>query len=199
MNMAKAAKSKSTKSNWKEKVWYTLKAPEIFESREIGQLVSSDPENLKNRVVKVSLSSLSSASVPTALFVNIKLRVTDVLGNAANTKFIGHEFLSSYIKSLIKRRRSLIQNVVDVTTSDNKKIRLKTICITQFKISERKKKDIRKLIANKLEEAASSSTFDIFCQEMLFGKLAVKVFNAAKKIAPLKRFEIKKSELFEVF
>ncbi|MCX8163584.1 MAG: hypothetical protein N3D10_03470 [Candidatus Micrarchaeota archaeon] len=197
--MAKASKSKSTKSNWKEKSWYTVKAPEIFEFKEVGQIVSSDPENIKNRVIKTNLSSLSSTSFPAALFINVKLRVTDVSSNVANTIFIGHEYLSSYIKSLIKRRRSLIQNVVDLTTADNKKIRLKTICITQFKVSESKKKDIRKIITKKLQEFASSSNFDVFCQEMLFGKLAIKVFNAAKLIAPIKRFEIKKSELFEVF
>lgn len=199
MAEGKKQKSKSSKSNWKEKVWYTTKAPEIFEFKEIGQVVSSDPENLKNRVFIVPLSSLSTIPSQTALFLNVKLRAIEVIGNTINTKFIGHELLPSYVKSLIRRRRSLIQNVDDVVCADNKKIRLKSICITQFKASEKKKKDLRKIISTKLKELAAGSNFDSLCQEILFGKLAVKVFNEAKKICPLKRFEIKKSELFESF
>ena len=195
----KKSKTISTTEKWRTKKWYTIKAPAIFDLKEVGQIISSDEENLKNRVVIVNLSSLASSTLPNLPFTNVKLRVINVVGSAAETKFIGHELLSSYVKSLIRRRRSLIQNVEDVATADNKKIRIKTICITQNKVSEQTKKDIRKAIASKLKEIASGLSLDDLCLEMLFGKLSTKVFNAAKLIAPLKRFEIKKSELFETF
>ena len=195
----KKSKTKSSTEKWRSKKWYTVKAPAIFDSKEVGQIVSSDEENLKNRVIIVNLSSLVSSALPNLPFTNVKLRVINVVGSSGETKFIGHELLSSYVKSLIRRRRSLIQNVEDVNTSDNKKIRIKTICITQNKVSEQTKRDIRKAIATKLKEVALSLTLDEFCLEMLFGKLSTKVFNAAKIIAPIKRFEIKKSELFETF
>ena len=38
---------------WKMKSWYSIIAPEYFEGREIGQLVSSDEANLKDRVMKI--------------------------------------------------------------------------------------------------------------------------------------------------
>ncbi|MFN3909694.1 MAG: hypothetical protein ACK4J0_00465 [Candidatus Anstonellaceae archaeon] len=199
MAETKKPKSKSSKSNWKEKVWYSVKAPEIFEFKEIGQTISSDPENLKNRVFLVALSNLASSPSPTSIFSNIKLRAVAVNGNTISTAFIGHELLPSYVKSLIRRRRSLIQNVDDVVCADNKKMRLKSVCITQHKVSEQKKKDIRKLISTSLKEFAAATNFDSFCQEILFGKLAMKVSNKIQKISQLKRFEIKKSELFESF
>ncbi|MFN4150218.1 MAG: hypothetical protein ACK4IX_04690, partial [Candidatus Sericytochromatia bacterium] len=72
-----------------------------------------------------------------------KLRAVAVNGNTISTAFIGHELLPSYVKSLIRRRRSLIQNVDDVVCADNKKMRLKSVCITQHKVSEQKKKQVK--------------------------------------------------------
>jgi small subunit ribosomal protein S3Ae len=197
---SKKSKTKTKTDSWKSKNWYLVKAPAIFESKDIGEIISADPENLKNRVLIVSLSSISpNASNQLVLFTNLKFRVYEVLGNVVNTKLIGHELLSSYVKSLIRRRRSLIENVEDVLTADNQKIRLKTVCISQYKLSESQKKDIRKAIAQKLKEIASSTPLDGLYLEILFGKVSAKVFNAIKKIAPIKRFEVKKSELFESF
>ena len=45
---------------------------------------------------------------------------------------------------------------------------------------------------------AQQLNFDEFVQEMVLGKVASEVFNAARKIYPLRRVEVRKSKVLEL-
>jgi len=126
-----AGKKSKVVDKWKSKKWYTVVAPPLFEGKEIAEVVASDDKYLINRVVRKSLMELgANRSSQMAMFTNLSFRLSDVNGVTANTKLIGHDISSSYIKTFARRGKSLIHQIVDGKTKDNEDIRLKVIAVT---------------------------------------------------------------------
>ncbi|MCK4615100.1 MAG: hypothetical protein KAU14_09880, partial [Thermoplasmata archaeon] len=57
---ASRATSKKLKDKWRAKQWYTITAPEIFDSREVPATPADDPSKLMGRVVEVTMQELTS-------------------------------------------------------------------------------------------------------------------------------------------
>jgi small subunit ribosomal protein S3Ae len=189
--------AKKVIETWKTKKWYNIYAPELFGSKQIGETISSDEKLLINRVITVGLDELTgdfSQSYSTA-----KLRIIEVKGNNAYTKFIGHEQSPSFIRTFIRRRKTLIDHVVDVRTSDGADLRLKLLVFTACKVARESEADIRNKMQSELISKASSMTADQLLQEILFKKFAMKLIPIIKKIAPIKRVEFRKTEIKESF
>ena len=199
--MADQPVSKKTKvvDKWKLKSWYTLVAPEMFESKELGQVVSSDEPNLKNRVVRIGLGDMLGSFSQGTAYTVLFFRVSGVTGKTAHTKFIGHELVPGYVRTLVRRRRSVMSQVDDIVTRDGVPVRIKSMCISGIKVSEGVRADVRKVISETVKSIAKNTDFPVLAQEMVFGKLSSKIFGAVKKIGPLKRVEIRKSEVLEKF
>lgn len=199
--MADQPVSKKTKlvDKWKLKSWYTLVAPEMFESKELGQVVSSDEPNLKNRVIRIGLGDMLGSFSQGTAYTVLFFRVSGVTGKTAHTKFIGHELVPGYVRTLVRRRRSVMTQVDDIVTRDGVPVRIKSMCISGIKVSEGVRADVRKVISETVKSLAKNMDFPVLAQEMVFGKLSSKVFGAVKKIGPLKRVEIRKSEVLEKF
>lgn len=199
--MADQPVTKKTKlvDKWKLKTWYTLVAPDVFENRELGQVVSSDEANLKNRIIRMGLGDMLGSFSQGTAYTVIYFRVSGVTGKTAHTKFIGHELVPGYIRTLARRRRSIMSQVDDVVTKDGVQVRVKSLCISGLKVSEAVRADVRKTISESVMHIAKQTDFPILVQEIVFGKLSSKLFAAVKKMGPLKRVEIRRSEVLEKF
>ncbi len=178
---------------WKKKIWYQINAPQIFEGKVIGSVVSSDGKNLINRIVKISLDELTGNISQT--YTVMKLKIYDVKGNTAYTKFVGHEVLPSFIKTFIKRRMTLIDDVIDIKTKDDKNIRIKYIIFTVSKVARGAEAKIRNVVKAEMKKNTQELNLDQLIQEIFFKKLAIKMIPIANAIAPIRRIEINKTEL----
>ena len=194
-----AEKKTKVVDKWKTKSWYSIIAPEAFESREIGQLVSSDEANLINRIVKIGLGDMTGSFSQQTAYTSLYFRVKEVKGKSAHTAFIGHELVPGYMRTLARRRRSIMNQVDDVVTRDGVPVRIKTICVSGVKVSEALRSDARRMISQTVQQLAKQLDFGTLVQEMVFGKFSAKIFNTIKKIGPLKRVEVRKSEVKESF
>jgi small subunit ribosomal protein S3Ae len=196
--MAEKPKSKVV-DKWKMKSWYALIAPEVFESRELGQLLSSDEGNLKDRKIKVGLGDMLGSFSQATAYTVVYFRVKEVKGKSAFTKFIGHELVPGYVRTLARRRRSLMGQVDDVVTKDGAGFRIKSLCISGLKVSESVRADVRKALSASVKQLAASMDSGQLIQELVFGKFGSRAFASVKKMGPIKRVEIRKSELAESF
>jgi len=188
---------KKVVDTWKTKQWYEVVAPQIFDSKVVGEVIASDPKNLINRVVKVGLDELTGDFSQT--YTNVKLRIVDVKGKNATTRFIGSEQLPSYVKTFVRRGKTLVDDVVDVKTADGHQVRIKPIVFTGGKIARDAEAAIRTTIRKELIEKAAKTNLDDLLREILFKKYAHSLVASVKKIAPIKRIEIRKIELKENF
>jgi small subunit ribosomal protein S3Ae len=189
--------AKKVVDTWKTKQWYQIYAPELFGNKVVGEVIASEDRQLLNRVINVNLSELTGDY--SQIYTHVKLRIVDVKGKNAYTRFIGHELPASFIKTFIRRRRTIVDDVIDIKTADNKTLRIKTIVFTSGKIARDTEAAIRTALRKELAAATSKLTLDGILTEMFFKKFAVKFIEPLKKFAPIKRVEFRKTEVKETF
>ncbi|MBU0586391.1 hypothetical protein KJ780_02690 [Candidatus Micrarchaeota archaeon] len=194
--MAGGKKSKVV-DKWKTKQWYTVLAPQIFDGKEIAEIISSDENNVKDRIVRISLAEASGQPSQSAIFTSLKFKVVDVKGKNAYTKLMGHELSPSYVMTLSRRNRSIIKIVQDIVTKDDHEVRLKLLAISGSEVSQNTKKNIYNAALEEMKKASSDLSLDQLMQEVIFGRLASKIFNRLKQITAMRRVEVRKSELKE--
>ena len=198
--MAKKRKrGKREVDKWKTKKWYEVVAPEVFEHKGVGGVISSNPENLVNRVVVVPVADIVGGKSPEVVYSNIKFRIKEVKNDKALTNIIGYETAFSYLRALAKRRRSVIHEVVDIKTKDGAPVRVKVVMITHKKVSSTMKKNLRKALVDKMVKEATSRTYDELIKETLSGAYTKSIYGTLNKVVPVQYLLVKKIELKEVF
>jgi small subunit ribosomal protein S3Ae len=182
---------------WKSKTWYTVLAPQMFESKEVGQIPATEDAHLMNRIVKVSLAELTGDMSQS--YVNLLFRINEVKGKTAYTKLIGHEISAGYLRTLVRRRRNVVNEVVDVESKDGVKVRIKVSIFTARRVSSPVKTALRNSTRDEILLRVKDMDFQQLAQEMIFGKFSATLFNRLKKLCPVKRIEVRKAEVFEKF
>ena len=190
---------KKVVDKWKTKQWYNVVAPDIFEGRVVAEVVASDPAYLLNRIVPVNLMDITGKMSQQNIYTTVNFRITDVKGNNAYTRVIGHELAPSYVRTLSRKGRSVIHHVVSVETKDGKKVRIKIVAITFSKVSANTKKNLRNALVKAIIENGQAMSYDELMKEVIYGNFANKLFSLANAINAMRRVEVRKTELEETF
>ena len=193
--MAKAKSRRRVRDTWKEKSWFTIKTPLMFEEKEIGETPAKDADLLIGRGVEVTMRELTGDF--SKQYIKLRFEIENVAGDVANTKFTGHKTTTDYVRSMIRRGTSRIDASAVVTTKDDRKIKLQVLAVTIRRAKSSQQRYMRSVIEDLLREAASEKSFDELVKVCVNGKLASEIYHNAKKIYPLKRVEIIKSKVIE--
>ncbi|VVB70430.1 30S ribosomal protein S3Ae [uncultured archaeon] len=188
---------KKTVDTWKLKTWYSIIAPKFLNEAKVGDVPVIEDKNLINRTIAVPLKEVTKNL--NHLNISLKLRITEIRGKNAYTKFIGHEVAREGIKQLIRRGRDALEVVIDTTSKDGLDFRVKAVIVTQMNSSKKKKVELRKIIVEQLKKMTTSKDMGAFIMDCFSGKNASELYGISKKIVPIKKVEIRKTELKEVF
>ncbi|MFW5987669.1 MAG: 30S ribosomal protein S3ae [Methanohalophilus sp.] len=181
---------------WKNKTWYNIETPEFIGRTVIGTTTTDDSEKLVGRTIETTVGDITNDFSKQ----NIKLRlaIDSVTGDTANTAFIGHEITTDYLRSIVKRQTSRIDNNLEVTTKDGRKLRIKPIAFTVKRARSSQIRAIREIMAKIVLERAAELDFEHIVEEIVTGKLAANIYRNAKTIYPIRRVEIRKTEVLPV-
>ena len=191
--MARRSQRKSDSRKVKTKQWYKVVGPEMFGKSSVGETLASDPSNLMGRIIETTLGELTNNF--SKQNTKLKFKVDQVAGDSAYTSFVGHELTSDYVRSLVKRRTSRIDSIIDVTTSDGYRVRVMPSCFTVKRARTTQVKTIRNIASNIIQEKAGTLDLNQFIQEVVLGRLSLDIYKDAKDIYPLRRVEIRKTEI----
>jgi small subunit ribosomal protein S3Ae len=170
-------------------------APPYFGNVELGSIPADEPGKLIGRVIDSTLYDITNDFAHQ--YLKVYFQITEVDGKNAKTIFNGHEYARDYLRSLVRRRTTKVDGIVDVTTKDGYKLRVAVSAFTLSRIKTSQEKDIRAIIEKIVKEKANALTLDQFAQEMVLGKIASDIYNEAKKIAPLRHVGVRKSKLLK--
>ncbi len=187
------SKKGHVKDKWRSKRWYTVIAPEYFGKVEIGSIPSDDPEKLIGRVVESTLYDITEDFAHQ--YLQLYFQIIGIDGKQALTIFKSHQYSRDYLRSLVRRKTTRIDGIVNVTTKDGYKLRVAACAFTLARVKTSQEKEIRAIMRRMIEEKANSLNFDQFVHEMVLGKIASDIYNEAKKITPLRHVGIRKSKL----
>ena len=178
---------------WKAKSWYNLVAPEMFGKANIGETIADEPEKLIGRNIEVTLGELTNdlSKQNTKLI----LKVDSVGGDSAYTKYMGHQLTQDYLRSLVKRETSSVEANVSVTTKDGYTIRVKPSCFTIKRAREAQVKAIRQIMHTVIQARAKELNMEQFVQDIVTGKLSANIYHDVKPVYPLRRVEVRKTEI----
>jgi len=181
------------KDKWRSKRWYTVVTPEYFGKVKIGSVPTDDPQKLMGRVIESSLYDVTDDFAHQ--YLKIFFKITDADAKQASTIFKGHEYSRDYLRSLVRRRTTRIDDIATVTTKDGYRLRVTACAFTLNRIKTSQEKEIRSVMERTIGGKAGSLTFDQFVQEAVLGKIASDIYNEAKKITPLRHVGIRKTWL----
>jgi len=188
-----SSKTKRVRDKWRSKAWYTVLAPPYFGNVELGSVPADEAEKLIGRVVSSTLYDITNDFAHQ--YLKMYFQITEIDGKTAKTTFKAHEYSRDYLRSLVRRRTTKVDGMLNIITKDGYKLRVAISAFTLSRIRTAQEKCIREIMDRITKEKAATLTLDQFVQEMILGKIASDVYNEAKKIAPLRHVGIRKSKL----
>ena len=193
--MARAQVARKVKDKWKAKEWYKVHAPKMFNEAEIGETPSADPEFVIGRTVEVTVQDLTGDF--SKMHIKLKFKVNAVDGTDAKTVFVGHDLTSDYVRRLTRRRKTKTDHVVDFYTKDGFKYRIKTMSIADRRIQSSQEEGMRAIIAETLTNMGKEMTLSEIVKAIISGSLSRDLAKACHVVIPIKRIEVRKSEVLE--
>jgi len=190
---AKYAGAKKQVDSWKQKEWYDVYAPKMFEESYIGAIPSATPDTLKNRIIETILYYLTDnmADISTKL----KFKITGVSQNKCTSQFFGHDTTRDYVRSMVRRGSSRIDGIYNVTTANGIKMRISVSIFTNGRAKASQQTTMRKIIRDVLNEHAKAEIFAKFVHGIVFGRIAQNIFNIAKEIYIIRECRVRKSKV----
>lgn len=187
------AVQKKGAENWKMKKWFSVYAPKVFNDALVGEMPANDEKSVIGRNIVVGLDSLTRN--PSNAYAAVTLKVTDVNGSAAHTKLVSVSQLYSYIRSLVRRYRSVASSVLPVRSKDGTDMVVKMLVITKARTTHSRITGIRKemntLISDYFKENDANAAITAIIEGRFQAELAAKL----RHIAPLNKVEVKTLEV----
>jgi len=179
-------------SKLKGKEWYKIVAPSFFGDFIIGETMAISPNQLKGRTVETSLTDITGD--PNKYYLKFFFRIEDVKENKAVTKFIGHDCTRDFLSRIVRTRSTRIDTNDVINLLDNK-VRVKTIAISNRRVSYSVGTEIRKGISEAVVNELSKLKTEEFIRELIAGNLQSKIRKIISKVYPLRWFEFRKTEV----
>ncbi len=183
----------NVKDKWKEKSWYTVVAPSYFGEKEIALTPGADPKFIINRTIAVPISDFTGnfkKSASMALF-----KIDDCVGKKCTTTFIGHKVSDDTIRRMVRRRRERIDIITDVITKDLVKVVVKIVLVSDNKLTGTKRSEVRSSVVNFINSKSSDMNLSEFALYIIGDNIYGEIVEALKDIYPIRKIEIRRSEV----
>jgi small subunit ribosomal protein S3Ae len=192
----KPALARGVKDKWRSKHWIKVRAPGLFQHVELGETIASEPEQVVGRTIEATLTELSGTPDAGKAHVKLRFQVERLSGDGvAEARFVGHDLTSDYVRRLARRKRSKIDISVTVTTKDGVRFVLKPVAVGEQRLQTRLRALLRHRIVEILTTHAEQRAAPQFVADMLQGELAKALSHGVKSLYPLKKIEIRRSEV----
>jgi len=191
-----------------KKEWYDVKAPSMFQIRQVGKTIATKTQGLKNsrdsllgRVFEVSLGDLKTKGEDDA-FRKFKLKTEEITGFQCLTNFYGMDLTTDKLRSLVRKWHSLIEAFVDIKTTDGYTLRLFCIGFTKRRMGQNRKtsyaqsaqaRSIRRKMVEIMTREASNCDLNSLVQTKLIPEtIGREITKATEGIYPLQNVMIRK-------
>jgi small subunit ribosomal protein S3Ae len=192
----KATLARTVKDKWRSKHWFSVRAPALFNHAEIGETMASEPEQILGRTLETTLQEISGGADIGKAHIKLRFQIDRISGEkTAESRFIGHELTTDYVRRLARRKRSKIDTSLMVTTKDGVQIIVKPVAVGEQRLQTRLQAELRLRLRSLLTEEAQKKTGAEFVREMLGGDLGKLLAHGLKSLYPLKKIEIRRSEV----
>ncbi len=178
---------------WKLKKWFSVHAPSVFNNVIIGEIPANDESAALGRNITVALDTITHN--PQHAYTNVIFKTVEVTGSTANTKMVEMFELYSYVRSLVRRYRSIAASVLPTESKDGTQLVVKLLAVTRQRTTHSRILGIRKEMNSFVAEYCKSNDFATIVSAIVEGKFQSELGNKIEHIAPLFKIEVRKLEI----
>ncbi len=193
--MAKKDKKKQSKIKVKKKTWFKVVSPTIFGMKEIGETYLDKAEQAVGRVMKVNLKSLTGSMKDQNIHISLKIKGTK--GQVLETSTIGYEVVPTYIKRVVRKRTSRLDNVFRFNNKSGEEMIVKTLIITLNRNKRSTGATIRSTLNDLLHQEISKNNFENFVNNLVTLRTQLGIKKKLNKIYPIKEVVIRSVKLVD--
>jgi len=209
ISKGKKGGKKKTVDPFSRKDWYDVKAPSVFNTRNVGKTLVTRTQGtkiasdgLKGRVFEVSLADLQQNE--SDAYRKMRLRVEDVQGRNCLTNFWGMDFTTDKLRALVRKWQTLIESHVDVKTTDGYTLRMFCIGFTKKRPGQVKRtcyaqssqiRQIRRKMVEIMTREASSCDLKELVGKFIPEAIGKDIEKACQGIYPLQSVFIRKVKI----
>ena len=194
--MAPGRKRQKIRDKWRIKKWLIVKSPSAFGGNSVAYIPVTSEEKTIGKVVETTLFDILKQD-PQHYSIKLYFRIESVEGDIAYTIMKGHEYSREYLRSMVRRGSSSVSLIKNYTTRDLAVVQAQIAVFTGGRINTSRKQDIRKIIDEVVKRKATELSYDQFSQEIVLGKIASDIYNAAKIISRLRHVGVSKTKLIK--
>lgn len=188
--MAKeVTKTTTTKIKIKKKLWYKIVSPAMFGSKEIGESYLASPQSAVGRIVQVNLKDLSGNIRDQNAYIHFQ--ITHVTGNVLHTTTRGYELTAAFVKRLVRKNTTRLDDYMMVSTKDGQKVVLKSFGITLHKVQRLVRSQIRRELTAYYVDEMAKADFETFVANLTSGRLLFALKKKLHKLHPMKEVAIR--------
>jgi small subunit ribosomal protein S3Ae len=128
--------------------------------------------------------------------IQIKFNINELKGaDSVGTELLSATLLPAYIRRLVRKEKSRIDNCFTVKTQDNKNVVIKTFFITINIVTNSILTSLRKKSQEFIRNEVAKMNFDNLVIEVLSHKLQDRARKELNKVYPLKQCEVREIKL----
>jgi len=185
--MAKQATQLSIKK--KKKNWVSILAPKEFRSMELGKTLAFESENTIGREIEYNYSLLSGD--PKKQHIELVFKVEKAREGFAETGIYEYKIWQAYLKRMVRKARTKIDDSFEVKTKDGFKVKVKPFIITRGVVHRSVQTDIRKKVMEMFILNCEKKTFTQAVLDLINYSIQKEIKNEIKRLTPIASFEIR--------
>jgi ribosomal protein S3AE len=191
--MPKAKRKDKDTAKIRKKKWYQIVGPPLFSNMVLGETTGYELSEGIGKTLIVNLMTVTGDVKNQS--VNLTFKVTSVQHDQLLAEPVGYVLSPSFIKRVVRRRHSRLDEAYSLTTSDGKKVVIKPLMITRTLANRSVLSALRRECKKAVAAAVAASTYDDLLSDVITTKFQKETRKGLTKVYPLKSFEVKKCQL----
>jgi len=184
-----AKRQSKTPLTRKKKKWYEVVAPPELRSVVVGETPASDPKQLPGRIIKLNLMTVTRDIKKQNITVSLIVKGTE--DGKILTEFVGYERTSSYIKRLVKRSKTKVDDSFRCMTEDGIKVIVKPIILIKNDVQKSVVRALRKSAKELIIKTAAEKKYSEFVSMILSSELQKMMKQNSRQIYPVNIADIR--------
>jgi small subunit ribosomal protein S3Ae len=160
----------------------------MFNERVLGEIPTTDPKSLVNRVLEVSLADVIGN--PSKFYIKFRFKVDRVEGSKAFTTFDGYAVIKEQIFRMVRKRLQKVEVIRDVETKDGWKLHMKAIIMLNRNTDTNLQRKVRLKTMDILTDFTSKTSLDDLIKTISNNILQKNIKKQSSKIYPVRSCEV---------
>ncbi len=178
----KGSHDRAAKIAKRKKKWFTVIAPEIFNSKEIAEVPAFEPDDLINRPVEVNMMQLTGVHKDQQRKVIFK--ITKVQGEKAFTDPLKYYLIYGYVQRSSRKFKEKFISVLKIKTKDDRMVKVKFNVLVKKKLHQKTRAHTMKELESKaVEKISGIESANLFVPANL-SKLTAEIKEDIRHICP---------------